>query len=271
MRRVLLTLAVLCLSASMASADWAETDGHKMHWPQLPDPLGWDIDVTAPNIVADDWMCSRTGPVKDIHIWFSLEQDGAGVNPEEIISQVESLRLSIHKDIPAIPGTPDGYSRPGELLWEYFPQDPVIAGPRFGSQGWADPADGVWRPGDHSMFFQANIFIDDPRDAFVQHEGEIYWLDVDIKMVDGYEGSHLGWKTTFRTKDRPGGGWNDDAVYWVEGPIGGAGHWAELWEFGDMGGTSLDMAFVITPEPSTIAMLVGVCAMGLMAYLRRRK
>ncbi len=27
----------------LANADWVPEDGHKMHWPQLPDENGWDI------------------------------------------------------------------------------------------------------------------------------------------------------------------------------------------------------------------------------------
>jgi hypothetical protein len=55
-------------------------------------------------------------------------------------------------------------------------------------------------------------------------------------------------------------GRNDDAVY-----MGPDGNWNELWEFGNAGGRSLDMAFVIRgiPEPSSpvlvlIAGLIGI-------------
>jgi hypothetical protein len=50
---------------------WQPEDGHKMHYPQLPDETGWDVNGSLPLILADDWQCSETGPVKDIHWWGS--------------------------------------------------------------------------------------------------------------------------------------------------------------------------------------------------------
>jgi len=44
-----------------------------MHYPQLPDTDGWDVDATMPITVVDDWTCSETGWVKDIHFWGGWE------------------------------------------------------------------------------------------------------------------------------------------------------------------------------------------------------
>ncbi|MCJ7578787.1 MAG: hypothetical protein MUO91_10085, partial [candidate division Zixibacteria bacterium] len=44
---------------------------HKMHFPQLPDLEGWDVYAVYPKTLADDWKCSATGPVTDIHFWGS--------------------------------------------------------------------------------------------------------------------------------------------------------------------------------------------------------
>ena len=38
-------IALLCVTllAGPALADWDPADGHKMHFPQLPDEDGWDV------------------------------------------------------------------------------------------------------------------------------------------------------------------------------------------------------------------------------------
>jgi hypothetical protein len=70
----------------------------KMHYPQLPDEYGWDVNATYPLVLADDWQCTETGYIKDIHFWGSYLND----LPGEILGFI----LSIHKDIPA--GAPYG-------------------------------------------------------------------------------------------------------------------------------------------------------------------
>jgi hypothetical protein len=50
---------------------------HKMHYPQLPDPGGWDVNATGnvslPNsiMLADDFRCTETGYIDDMHFWGS--------------------------------------------------------------------------------------------------------------------------------------------------------------------------------------------------------
>ena len=76
MRSHMVALACVMTStivARPATADWMEGDDHKMHFPQLPDPNGWDIEIVSfQHEVADDWICSKTGPVNDIHFWTSF-------------------------------------------------------------------------------------------------------------------------------------------------------------------------------------------------------
>ena len=71
-RRIVLSLIVVSLAvvvAESARADWSEGDPHKMHYPQLPDPNGWDVNATHKKMVADDWKCSSSGLITGIHIW----------------------------------------------------------------------------------------------------------------------------------------------------------------------------------------------------------
>ena len=67
-------VSVLLFGAPVALGDWDPGDGHKMHYAQLPKPGGWDVAFNFSRL-ADDWECSETGPVKDIHFWVSWEQD----------------------------------------------------------------------------------------------------------------------------------------------------------------------------------------------------
>ena len=67
-------IVLLCVAAlaGPALADWDPEDGHKMHFPQLPDPNGYDVSAYC---LTDDWTCSETGPVTDIHFWGSCQGD----------------------------------------------------------------------------------------------------------------------------------------------------------------------------------------------------
>ena len=122
---------------------------------------------------------------------------------------------------------------------------------------------------------RVDFLIDDP--TWFQQEGEIYWLDVKaFPFVDPNSGEvtgTFGWKTSLDH-------WNDDAVYWDEGDAGGAGKWVDLhypasgWDFDagqerdhPLAGQSIDLAFVITPEPATLSLL----ALGGLALIRRRR
>ncbi len=72
---------------------WQTGDDYKMHYPQLPDSSGWDVNATWPVVLADDWLCSETGWVKDLHFWGGWRDGQPGV--------VSQFVLSIHEDIPA--------------------------------------------------------------------------------------------------------------------------------------------------------------------------
>ena len=240
--------AVMMLGAT-GVADWFPGDPHKMHFPQLPDPFGWDVNATFPKVLADDWRCSESGPVTDVHVWGSWENDIRG--------EIAQVHVSIHSDIPATPTT---YSRPGDLLWErdFFPGEFSVLDPwGTGQQGWYDPNTGLYEPGDHFTFNQINIErIPDP---FVQELGTIYWLDISV-IVENPAGADArwGWKTSLDH-------FNDDGVW---GDFGtGVMEWNELRD--PITQESLDLAFVITPAPSALPLL----AIGgaLVAGRRRRR
>jgi len=256
------TMMVLAaVLAPAARADWFLGDPHKMHYPQLPDPMGWDVRISNARrlpgeppqwVVADDWLCSQSGPVSDVHLWVSWMEDRQ--------DQILNLHLSIHDDVPANTPGPDGrilpYSRPGHLLWDrdFAPVAFTLRPAGTGEQGWFDPPFEEWFRPDHLQYFQINVTgIPDP---FIQERGKIYWLDVSADLWGEGEIGKLGWKTSLEH-------WNDDAVYWS--PI--TNQWHELRD--PITRESLDMAFVITPEPATLA-LVGLGAAAVLARRRRR-
>jgi hypothetical protein len=180
-----------------------------MHYPQLPDEAGWDVNATQPVVLADDWQCSETGWVKDFHFWGSWK-DG-------IEGQILYFVLSIHSDIPANPpGIP--YSRPGQTLWEaevtnftVTPFDPPSM------EGWYDPSTGEILPNNHQAYFQYDVCLDESL-WYMQEQGTIYWLNISAVIADP-QTTRWGWKSTLDH-------FNDDAVWAYWGEL----NWQELRE-----------------------------------------
>ncbi len=247
---VVTTALCVALLSSAALADWDPGDDHKMHFPQLPDPLGWDVAFNDPLVLADDWRCGETGTVDDIHFWFSSHQD-LFTDPAQLVN----VHASIHEDDRTGP-----FSKPGALLWErdFTTTEVVVRQYETGNQGWYNPEAGVFiPPPDHLVTWQANITnITDP---FEQKEGTIYWLDLSVQTAT--PDVELGWKTT-QTQ------FEDDAVWGVPGT-----GWSELFDPIITPPRSLDLAFVITgssttiPEPGSAALLL----LGAAGLVRRRR
>jgi hypothetical protein len=223
-----------------ALADWDPTMPSK--WVQFPDETDYGIDVNASYefILADDFECTQTGPIRDIHLWTSWRYDYLPYGHPDSVRFV----LSIHEDIPDT-SSPTGYSMPGQVLWyrlfrpgEFRSRiwnDTVV-------EGWMDPPDDYTYPGDN-IIWQYNFFIPDGEEFWQSGTPDnpiVYWLDV--KAVPFDSEAFLGWKTS---RDH----WNDAAV-WGQGSEPYLGPWYELkyppgheWY-----GQRIDLAFVITGE-----------------------
>jgi hypothetical protein len=227
-------------------ADWEEDDGHKMHYPQTPDLADTGIDISfVSGPLADDFMCSDSGMVTDIHFWASFRDDVIPASGPDSLS----LELSIHDDIPVSPTNP--WSKPGNTLWT-MPFSPgqysVKEITNTVSEGWYEPIFNTYIPDNHKRVFQYNFEIDID-DAFEQQETLIYWLVItDMTTFGGYT---FGWKTTESSLQ-----YRDMATYT------GAFGWAPL-EYPDghvYEGQPMDLAFVITggedppPPPPTITL-----------------
>ncbi len=192
----------LCVLAAPVKADWDEGGSYKMHFPQLPDPNGWDVanyNTTSgePLLLADDWLCTETGLVTDIHIWGSWLRDLKG--------EIESFNVSIwSNDL----GT--NFSHPDVPLWQHtFSKSEFTE--RYwgnGSQGWDEfYSDSTGRitmgwVNDHNDMWQYNLHIN-PTLAFKQEEGTTYWLALSPQVNNSdYK---FGWKTSEAK-------WQDDFV-----------------------------------------------------------
>jgi hypothetical protein len=257
LKQALLTAAALMITLA-ASVNIAQAQLNAAvpvditKWIQQPDlQTGMDVKATAPKILADDFKCTFSGPITDVHIWASWLNDRVDPNAQ--------IKLSIHSDIPAGPNTP--YSHPGAELWRgifvpgqynYFP---------FATT----PGEPFYDPNLHQIIgidntvFQYDFFIPETA-AFRQAEGNIYWLDV--QAITANQDTLFGWKTSIDH-------WNDDAT-WGDAPFGGVPTaWNELID--PTTGKSLDMAFALTtvPEPGT-GTLLGLAGAMLLAGLRRR-
>jgi len=152
-------------------------DEHKMHYPQLPnvqEGIGFGVRASvnaigAPCYLADDWQCTESGAVTNLHFWGSW-LDGAAV-------QIDTFEVAIAEK--------SGWGGIGAILWHrFFPISEVtVTGPlpSAGTLGWYAPPT-VFSALHHNGGYW-EYEIDDIADPFEQTEGEEYWLIISAHLI----------------------------------------------------------------------------------------
>ena len=93
------------LAAMTARADWPNTNATKYYQPPDLTPASYNVLAAQPPagsgaglplILADDFPCTLTGPITDIHIWASWLGDAATANVPDM-----PITLGFWSDVPA--------------------------------------------------------------------------------------------------------------------------------------------------------------------------
>lgn len=181
-RKSLIAILTLFLLTTIKTvqADWDPGEDFKMHFPQEPDPNGWDICLID-QFLADDFACTESGPIRDIHFWISwLDDFEAQINDE-------TFEVFIFSDAGGMPGMP---------LWNLLPGQATITYRRMygqGDQGWHCPQANLVLLNNHTLIHQINITnIQNP---FIQEAGAIYWLVLRAHIIPPVD-TAVGWKTS---------------------------------------------------------------------------
>jgi hypothetical protein len=178
---------VVAWVASPALADWYEGDGYNMHYPQLPDPEGWDVEFFRLPI-GDDWQALYADPISEIHFWTSWYYDDFGY--------YDAIFVDIFDDAGGVPGN---------FLWgQMFEVYEEINPYGQGYQGFYNPPLPSWEWYNHQFYQQVNLYVTE--DPFVPVVGETYWLIISVDWFTGIQ-SPPGWKSTLDE-------WGSGGVFW---------------------------------------------------------
>ena len=178
--------------------------GNVVKFRQNPDtsPRGMDVlDSWLTNngpatLLADDFICTRTGPVTDIHLW------GSWLN--NLVDYWPTFWVGIWSDVPRSNNIP---SHPGQLLWwqQFSPGQYRASLHQKGPvEQFLDPNAPPRILGVDNQIWKYDFFPQQPfRQLGSPQLPRVYWLSVVTKTAPGRV---FGWKTT---PDH----YNDFAVY----------------------------------------------------------
>jgi len=183
-------LAFAFLTLAGANALGQETVKY-VQWPMVTG--GSDIWDDGPYVLGDDFVCTNTGPITDIHLWGSW-----------LTNQVDSnsliFTLAIYSNVPPMP--PSTNSHPGQLLWQeqFAPGQYVESLYATGGEAFLDPGapgsgPATYRGPDseawYYSFYPTNVFVQQGTPAAPQ----TYWL-MAYAQDTNMPSNLFGWKTT---------------------------------------------------------------------------
>ncbi len=189
-------IAAQAPAAEDGLAAWQPGDAHAMHWPQQPDFSANGLDVSLfQTVLADDFRCSASGPVQDIHLWASFQDNG----PAEHGPGGLMVELSLYSDMP---GDGKTVNSPGELLWTqtFSPGQYLVRQAYIGPERWYDPATGQYSANARGLTYQYSFHAEKP---LAQQEGIVYWLGVRVQASNG----SIAWRSTGQQRQ-----WNGSAA-----------------------------------------------------------
>ena len=245
---VLLTSATLFITATAATAQTQpctltnnipciDIGGMKFGLPPNADN-GWDVTCSHRVALADDFRCTTTGPITDIHIWGSWLNNNHGF--------VTNFWIGIYDDVPAkLNGTVLTPSHPGtNLLWSQnflpgqYAENPVLTG----SEQFYNPTNNLIIGTDNQVWYYCFY----PTSPFVQQGSTArptnYWLAITTQLCDS--NTWFGWKTSTSN-------YNDAAVWTpaISGkPVSGAS-WTPMTNFQTQ--AQIDLSFLLTTPTNT--------------------
>lgn len=250
---------LLFILSPPSAADW--NPGQPYKWLQAPDLTTTGIDIRVdrtsdnPRFIADDFQCTTTGPITDIHLWGSWLNDVKG--------NITKIRVSIFEDIPDPDGSGPLFSKPGNKLWSkdfwtgQFTERLYSQLPQGQHEWWWDLMIPNLLTNGDTKVYQYNMQID-PREAFIQsgtiNNQKIYWLAIQVELepTTTTPMPQFGWKTRDPSVDHTGGGhFMDDAIIGSIDATGAIGMLQLKYPATHpLTPQSMDMAFVITTTPS---------------------
>ncbi|MDD5140028.1 MAG: hypothetical protein PHY43_07200 [Verrucomicrobiales bacterium] len=215
--------------------DCVETNGTK--YLQNPNLDGGSDVLNNPYVLADDFVCTNTGYISDIHIWGSWLFNAHGTN---------TFWLGIYDDVPAtnLPAGGTTPSHPGKLLWQQWFAPGQYAENLYGTgfEYFVDPGPPTLVGTDQQAWYYCFY----PTNPMVQFGSrcapKIYWLAAYVQQPTGEPQFNYGWKTTYFVQ-------NDVSVHapWPGVPPTNNPGWTPtLLPPGAGNGGPADLAFKIT-------------------------